>query len=380
MTRCAEKSQNEIMKKRFLRIIKIAGGLIGIFLLILTAAILWSENDKAVIEKYTRNENLPTIKNDWQGTPVDQEGRFINAEFPFNSSMLDLLKWQLSGNPQKEEKQNDAWRPQVKDPSEFLNSESNGILWLGHAGFFIRLNGVSIIIDPIFGKPPFVKTYVEIPSPLDKIRKVDYVLLSHDHRDHTDENTLHQIAGKFPQAKFLVGLKMEGLIKDWVTETNEIQTAGWFQQFTTTGKDDLKIVFVPVRHWSRRGLFDTNERLWGGFIIQSANKTIFFGGDSGYGSHYKQTAELFPEIDYFICGIGAFKPRWFMKSNHNSPDDALQAFADTKAKYLIPMHYGTFDLSDEPPGEPLRLLKEEAENSGVSDKVKDLQIFESIEF
>lgn len=363
----------------FLRIIKIAGMILIIVLLILAAIILWSENEKAVIEKYVRNDNLPTVKADWQGTPVDQKGRFVNAEHPFLPSTLDLLKWQLSGNPQKEEKQNDNWRPEIKDPAEFLNSGKDGILWLGHAGFFIRLNGVNIIIDPIFGKPPFVNTYVEVPSSLDKIQKLDYILISHDHRDHTDENTIRQLAEKFPQTKFLVGLKMQNLIKDWITETNEIQAAGWFQQFSTP-EDDLKIVFVPVRHWSRRGLFDTNARLWGGFIIQRAGKTIFFGSDSGYGSHYSQVAEIFPDIDYFIVGIGAYKPRWFMKANHNSPADAVQAFLDTKAKYLVPMHYGTFDLSDEPPSEPLRLLKEDAEKNGVSDRIRALQIFEDLSF
>lgn len=367
------------MKRQFKRILKFS----GIFLLISAAAlaliILWSETDKTLIEKYVENENLPTVKSDWQGTPIDQKGRFVNAEFPYLPSMADLLKWQLSGNPQKEEKQNDDWRLEVEDPTEFFSGGQNGMLWLGHAGFLIRLNGKVIIIDPIFGKPPFVKTYANIPSPIDKIERVDYVLLSHDHRDHADEDTIRQLAEKFPGAAFLAGLGMRDILKDWTKDANEIQTAGWFQQFDTQpGK--LKIVFVPVRHWSRRGIFDTNQRLWGGFIIQGAGKTIFFGGDSGYGSHYRQAAELFPEIDYFIAGIGAYKPRWFMKPNHNSPADAIQAFADTGAKYLVPMHYGTFDLSDEPPGEPLRLLREEAAKTGVSERIKNLQIYESLKF
>ena len=332
-----------------------------------------------MIVKYARNENLPTVKAGWQGTPIDEKGRFVNAEFPFLPKMTDLLKWQSSGNPQKAEKASDKERLQILDPSEFLQSGRDGILWLGHAGFFIKINGKSILIDSIFGKPPLVKTFVEIPSPIGKLKAVDYVLLSHDHRDHADENTIRQIAEKFPNAKFLAGLEMQDILNEWKTASNEVQTAGWFQQFDTK-TDDLKIVFVPVRHWCRRGLFDTNQRLWGGFVIQGAGKTIFFGGDSGFGSHYADVAEIFPEIDYFIVGIGAYKPRWFMQPNHNSPDDALQAFEDSKAKYLIPMHYGTFDLSDEPPGEPLRLLTEAAQTANVSDKLKILQINESLSF
>ncbi len=352
----------------------------GIFLLILLAfltVIILNETDEAVIEKYVRNENLPTIKTDWKGTPVDAKGRFVNYEFPFLPKMTDLLKWQMSANPQKEEKQTDAERLKVLDPSEFLDSERDGILWLGHAAFFIRLNGKNILLDPVFGKPPFVKTFVDVPSPFEKIRKVDYVLLSHDHRDYADEETIKQIANKFPDARIYAGLRMNELLKDWIP--NETQTAGWFQQFKLSD-ENVKIYFLPARHWCRRGLFDTNEKLWGSYVVRGAGKTIYFSGDSGYGAHYKEAAELFPEIDYFLVGIGAYKPRWFMEPNHNSPDDAMQAFVDAKAKFLVPMHFGRFDLSDEPPSEPLKLLRERAREMNVSDKIKALNINESIAF
>jgi L-ascorbate metabolism protein UlaG (beta-lactamase superfamily) len=293
-----------------------------------------------------------------------------------------VLRWQLSANPQKQEKQDDVTRPEIRDPAEFLGGTDDGILWLGHAGFFIRLGGQNILVDPIFGKPPFVKAYLDVPPQIEKIKRVDYVLISHDHRDHADENTIRQIAVRFPNAKFLAGLEMQDILGEWKTETNEVQTAGWFQQFAlpAAAGGGLKVVFVPVRHWCRRGLFDTNKRLWGGFVIQGAGKTIFVGGDSGYGAHYKETAEIFPEIDYFIAGIGAYKPRWFMEPNHNSPEDAWQAFIDSRARYIIPMHYGTFDLSDEPAGEPLRLLREAAEKTNGADRIRNLQINESLKF
>ena len=361
------------MKKWLVRIVFV----IACLLLGLIIFILIDENDKAVVEKRVKNENLPTIKADWQGTPVDQKGRFVNHEHPFLPKTINLLKWQLSANPQKQEKQNDRERLAVFDPTEFLNSEKDGILWLGHASFFIRLNGKSILLDPVFGNPPIVRTFADVPSPLEKIKQVDYVLLSHDHRDHCDEESIKQIAQKFPNAKFLGGLKMNELLKDWIS--NEIQSAGWFQQFALPD-ESVKIYFLPVRHWCRRGIFDTNERLWGGYVIQGANKTIYFSGDSGYGSHYKEISELFPRIDYFLIGIGAYKPRWFMEPTHNTPEEAVQAFIDAKAKTLVPMHFGRFDLSDEPPGEPLRLLKEKAQEMNLSDKIKTLNINESLFF
>ena len=341
--------------------------------------ILINEFDRADVKNFTKNENLKTIKSDFSGTPLDQKDRFVNLEHPFLPSTIDLLKWKLGENEFAEEKKSDAERLSVLDPTDFLNGEKDGILWLGHASFFVRVGGKSILLDPIFGDPPLVSTYVDVPSPLEKIKRVDYVLISHDHRDHADADSIKQIAEKFPNAVFLGGLRMDEIFNDWKTATNKTQNAGWFQQFDLP-EDDLKIYFLPVRHWSRRGLFDTNWRLWGGYVIQSKGITIYFSGDSGYGNHYRQTAELFPEIDYFLIGIGAYEPRWFMEANHNNPQDALKAFQDAKANYLIPMHYGRFDLSDEPPGQPLKLLNEKAREMNLSDKIKSLNINESIEF
>lgn len=363
------------MKKWIFRIV---AGVILILIAAIAFILIAEKIDKVVIEKRVSNENLKTVKGDWQGTPVDEKGRFVNHEFPFLPKTADLLRWQLSGNPFKETKKADTERLQILDPTGFLDGERDGILWLGHAAVYIRLNGKAILIDPVFGEPGFIKKYVETANPIEKIKRVDYILVTHDHRDHCDEPTLKSLLQKFPNAKILGGLEMQDLFDAWKTETNESKTAGWYQQFDLGA--DLKITFVPVRHWSRRGLFDTNKRLWGGYVIEGAGKRIYHGGDSGYGSHYRELADTFGTIDYFLIGIGAFEPRWFMQANHNNPEDALQAFQDAKAKTLIPFHYGTFDLSDEPPGEPLKRLKTAAENAGMIDKIKPLQINESFEF
>jgi L-ascorbate metabolism protein UlaG (beta-lactamase superfamily) len=357
--------------------LKRAGIVFLLFVLVLLAAAFWSETDTAVLTRYVKNDALPTIKPGWPGNPVDQKDRFINDEFPYMPRMSALLKWTLDDNPFEEAKANDTARLEVKDPTEFLQSDRDGIMWLGHASFFIRLNGVSILLDPIFGKPPFVKEFVHVPSPLEKIRSVDFVLLSHDHRDHMDEDSLRSIAQKFPNARFLAGLRSEDVLTDWKTETNQVSTAGWFQQYDLAD-DRLKIYFLPVRHWSRRFLLDTNYRLWGGYVIQTDKTSIYFGGDSGYGRHYRETGELFPEIDYFLIGIGAFEPRWFMEPHHNSPSDAVKAFRDSGAKTLVPMHFGRFDLSDEPPSLPLDALMDEAEKVGIKEKVRVLTINEAL--
>lgn len=354
---------------------------IGIFIvvtLILAAGlVLWSDRGEQMASGRVKNEALPVVKPGWEGNRVDQDGRFMNEEFPYLPKVRDLLAWQLSGNRFKEEKRNDTARVEVRDASEFLASDRDGIVWLGHASFFIRLDGVSILTDPVFDDPRFVRRWMEVPSQLPLIRKVDYVLLSHDHRDHTDEPSLRKVAEKFPNATFIGGLKMDDILNEWKTPTNAVQTAGWFQKLETSGP--VKFYFVPIRHWSRRGLFDTNQRLWGSFVIEGRGTTVYFGGDSGYGRHYREIGELFPKIDYFLIGIGAYEPRWFMEPNHNNPADAVKAFIDAGAETLIPMHYGTFDLSDEPPSQPLKFLMSEAEASGVRGKVRALAINQPLE-
>src|SRR5687767_1700322 len=361
------------MKKWLVRL----GFLILILVGVLFLIAAWSETDTTVRTGYKDNSELPTIKSGWPGTPVDQKDRFINDEFPFLPSTVDLIKWKAGGNKFEQEKTNDTARLEVKDPREFLLSNRDGILWLGHASFYIRLNGVGILTDPVFGDPTFLRRFVPVSSQLEHLARVDYVLLSHDHRDHMDESTLRAIAKKFPNAKFLAGLRSDDVLNEWKTSTNPVQTAGWFQEFESSA-DAVRIYFLPVRHWSRRGLFDTNWRLWGGYVIQSDKATIYFGGDSGYGRHYTEVGELFPNIDYFLIGIGAYEPRWFMEPNHNDPSDAVKAFIDSGARHLIPMHYGTFDLSDEPPSQPLQQLMEEASKHGIVDRVRPLAINESL--
>lgn len=348
-----------------------------IVILILAAAAFWSDLDGQIPGGRVKNDGLPVIKPGWEGNLIDQHGRFINEEFPFLPKTRQLIAWQLSINKFRDEKRNDTARVVVRDPSAFLAGDQDGVLWLGHASFFIRLNGVSILTDPIFDTPRLFRRWVEVPSQLEQIRAVDYVLLSHDHRDHADESSLRKIAARFPNAVFIGGLKMDDIFNEWKTASNPVKTAGWFQKYDTDGP--VKFYFVPTRHWSRRGLFDTNRRLWGSYVIESEAATIYFGGDSGYGRHYREIGELFPNIDYFLIGIGAYAPRWFMEPNHNNPGDVVKAFREAGARTLVPMHYGTFDLSDEPPGQPLKYLLAEAEAAGIRAKVRVLAINEDLQ-
>ncbi len=315
---------------------------------------------------YTSNPELETIlpPTEWKGTPVSGSGRFVNLEHPFNTGMADVLKWQLGGNPDKAAKKLEQWRLQVVPYNDWLTSTVDCIVWLGHSSFFIRLDGKTILIDPVFGNLSFlVKRFVKFPLEPSKLKNLDYILLSHDHRDHLDEASIKSLANNNPNARYLTGLGIDGLLKSYA-QSELVQSAGWFQKFHTPDSP-LEIFYLPSRHWGRRFLTDTNVRLWGGFVIRSSGKTIYFSGDSGYGSHFKQAGELFPDITHAIIGIGAYKPEWFMGSNHISPTDAVRAFNELGAKHLIPMHYGTFDLSDEALGDPYRVMLQQQEMGNI---------------
>jgi len=294
----------------------------------------------------------------YEGTPLDGKGLFINEEFVFWPKMGELLKWKTSSNPYKEEKRTATDKLAVNHRSSLDELEDNSITWLGHASYLLHLGGRRILIDPILTEPGFfLRRNSDLPIKLEDFVNIDYILISHNHRDHCDKESIQLLAKQNPETNWLCGLGLDSLLLNKWTGSNKIQAAGWYQQYQLDAAG-LTISYLPTRHWSRRGLSDTNASLWGAFMIESEGKKIYFGGDTGYGSHLKQVNELFGKVDYYIAGIGAFAPRWFMSASHMHPEEVAQSCSDLEAVNLLPMHFGTFDLSDEPLLEPLRLIKQ----------------------
>ena len=320
--------------------------------LLLTESIMIDKKKTPAVARYTSNPALATVKPEWKGTPLDEDGLFMNHEFPWKLEYGKILKYLTHHNPQKEIKKHDTWRLDVLKDEKWLTDAADKIVLLGHASFFIQLSGIRILIDPIYWKLPVGNRFSEMPVVPDKLLNIDYILVSHGHYDHCDKSSIILLTKNNPKAEILTGLKLDGLIGKWTT--NKIQTAGWYQQYQL--KNDLKITFLPSRHWSNRTPFDANHTLWGGFMIEKNGKRIYFGGDSAHGSHFKDIGELYKSIDVALIGVGAYSPAWFMGPMHQDPYDAVQAFNATGAKTFIPFHYGTFDVSDEPLGEPEQIL------------------------
>jgi len=239
----------------------------------------------------------------------------------------------------------------VVNDMQKLHQKEDFICWLSHASFFLQLGGKRILIDPIFGDIPFYKRQIKAPYKANDLGEIDYLLISHTHYDHFDKTSIRGVEAMKPTA--IVPLKMPKLIHKIAPDISSCEL-DWYESYQD---GDLTITLVPARHWGRRGFFDKNRVLWGGFLITYKDQSIYFAGDSASGSHFEEIGKRY-KIDIALLPIGAYKPEFIMKENHLNPQEAFDAFTQLQAKRMIPMHYGTFELTDEPLDEPLQWMQE----------------------
>lgn len=324
---------------------------------------------------YLSNQQLKTIKPNHNGNALNGN-RFVNYQNVALPTFFKVLRWRTSKNPQQKEKKLDTWKPEIVFSDSLFTNKQDKIVWLGHASFLITLNGKNFITDPVFGNIPFVKRLIGLPFGLNQPMPIDYVLLSHAHFDHCDKKSLQLLASKNNTLKVLAPLKSTRLLREFAKNI-EVQEAGWYQQFNIND-EAVEIYYMPAFHWYKRTFNDDNQILWGSFVIKYKGKTIFFMGDSGYNLHFTEIAQYFNAPDYCIMGVGAYKPSYMMQTSHTSPQDAVKAFHDLNGKTFIPMHYGTFDLADEPLSEPLQLLKNLESNNQINGKLLTPKVGEVI--
>ena len=308
----------------------------------------------SAIVQYLLNEDLailPQKADTWRGNPFYQ-GQFRYLSKPFKPSWFRLLRWLSTPNPQRTLKRRDNWRPTVRPDKTYLQSDADFFVWLGHACFLFQINGVRLLTDPNFGDMFRTPRLVRPPFGLDELRNIDYILLSHDHRDHVDEGSIKTILQYNRPKKILGPLHISDVIRDWVGDV-PIEEAAWYQIYRTD-PGEPEVIYLPARHWCRRGFFDFNHVLWGAFLIRHGAHTFYFGGDSAYDWHWQEAGQLFPNLTVAMLGVGAYSPHFMMRESHTNPEEAFRGFLDLDARYFVPMHYGTYSLSDEPNSEPYR--------------------------
>lgn len=303
---------------------------------------------------YKYNPNLKFIKEGIKGN------LFYDNQFVFDKEIERVpyerfWKWMLGKNPQGREKKADKWCPQVIKNNSFVEDKQDKIVWLGHSSFYMQLNGIRILTDPIFYHvlPVRIRRRHKLPCSVATLKNINLILLSHGHRDHLDVPSLKQILKYNPDVEILCPLGFKKMLQK--IGFKKIQEAAWWQQYNFT---HLQIDFLPAKHWNRRHLLDFNKTLWGSFAIQYPNKKIYFAGDTAYAPHFKEIQQHYNDFDIALMPIGAYKPKFIMDWAHISPKEAMLASNEMNVKNFIPMHYGTFDLSDEPASEPIeKILK-----------------------
>lgn len=230
------------------------------------------------------------------------------------------------------------------------------ITWVGHSTFLIQYKGANILTDPIFSNraSPFSsigpERYTPAPFKIEELPELDAVIISHNHYDHMDVNTLADL-GDNP--KYVVPLNnSEPLAEVGLKNIGELD---WYQ---STQAGDLKITLLPAQHWSARGLFDRRASLWGSYAIEFADGTkIWFGGDTGYNPvTFKRIGKEYGPFELALIPVGGYEPRSFMKFMHTNPDDAVLMHMDIGARQSIGIHWGTFVLTSEPFDEPPQAL------------------------
>jgi N-acyl-phosphatidylethanolamine-hydrolysing phospholipase D len=303
--------------------------------------------------------------------PHFKGGRFFNPWEQAPRSLWGILRWKLfSRNPHDKSRPPEI--PRVFNDGADLSAiaPSPTLTWVGHATYAIH-DGVDVVLtDPHFGERALVRRrHIPPGIPLAAIPPKAFAVISHNHYDHLDADTVDRLPAT-------VGWYVPLGLGDWFRERGRenVIELDWWEQ---ARRGRWTITCLPSQHWSKRGVADTNATLWCAWLIDSGDTRYFFAGDTGYFHGFAEYGRRFAPIDVALLPIGAYEPRWFMRSQHMNPPEAYRAFLDLKARYMLSMHWGTFDLTDEPLDLPPRVLDDVVRAEGGDPRrVRNLAIGE----
>ena len=242
--------------------------------------------------------------------------------------------------------------------------------WIGHSTFLLRVAGFTLLTDPVFAlhAGPFGRIgprRVRAPAlALDELPRVDVILQSHNHYDHLDPATHRFLADRDTPATVTPLGNRDYLPTRARGRTTERDWWGSAEPLP-----GLRVTVVPAQHFSARTPWDRDRALWGGFVVEAGGRRIYFAGDSGYGTHFKEIGTRFPDIDLGLIPIGAYEPRWFMGPVHVDPAEAVRAHLDVGARRSLAMHFGTFQLTDEAIDAPVEELAAARAAAGLAPEV-----------
>lgn len=253
----------------------------------------------------------------------------------------------------------------TRESLDALDPKLNHVIRLGHSSHLLKLQGKYWLIDPVFSErvSPVQwagpKRFHPVPIELEQLPPIEGVVLSHDHYDHLDVKATEYLASRV--GRYVVPLKVGARLVDMGVPKERITELDWWG---TTTVGNIKLTAAPAQHFSGRSLTDRNKTLWASWMLESGDDHIFYSGDGGYFSGFKEIAKRFPKIDLALIENGAYDKMW--PEVHMTPEQSVQAFQDLGAKVLYPVHNSTFDLAFHQWRDPLERIAKLSKERGIS--------------
>lgn len=306
------------------------------------------------------------LNNDYTSNHYEN-GKFINTELKYEPklSQMPSILYDFIFNKSKDsipKKKIPVVKLLKKDLEELTDYS---VIRFGHSTLLFKLEGKLILTDPVFSQraSPFSfmgpKRFHEAPIDIENLPFVDVVLISHDHYDHLDAESIKKLKEKV--GKFYVPLGLKDILISFGVSKDKIVELDWNDKHSS---DSIKFICTPAQHFSGRSLFNGNETLWASWVIQSPKAKLYFGGDGGYFEGFKEISSNYGPFDMVFLEVGAYNKKW--KEIHMMPNQSIQAYFDLKAKVMFPIHNGTFDLSLHSWKDPFERIDKEAIKRNVS--------------
>ncbi|MDR1854940.1 MAG: MBL fold metallo-hydrolase [Azoarcus sp.] len=332
----------------------------GAFLAVLAALggcqMLREFGDVPSAEETAAYEKLPYFKDGEFQSPEPLEYHFDRATGPGYAS-----RWRfVLPNPNAPK----AELPKVKlDASAFAATPSSELVayWLGHSSLIIEMEGKRLLVDPVFGNafplPGVVRRFTAAPLERAALPPLDLVLITHDHYDHLEYATVRALRGR--DVRFVVPLGVGAHLRKWGVPAERVHELAWGESFELDG---LVVAAERTIHYSGRSLSTRNRSLWASYALKGRQHRVFVSGDSGYGEHFRDIGARHGPFDLAFIEIDGWNPGW--PKTHMFPEEVIRAYRDVRARALVPVHWGVFDLARHRWDESIRLIADLAARAG----------------
>lgn len=354
------KSNFDTYKKKIIRVLYIVLSLITLLIIIGVLFINLSPQFGGVASK--QQQELFSKSKHYK------DGKFLNnGGVKMEMSLKDSFKamWILFKSNSKAEPNKNIAVQKIDSITIANYNSKTRFIWFGHSTFLLQIKGKNLLIDPMFSNVPAPNPLLgnkrfsnKLPIEIEKLPSIDAVLITHDHYDHLDYESIQKLKDKVNIFYTPLGIGIH-LLK-WGVEKERIIELDWWQEIKF---DELTIRCTPAQHFSGRGISDREKTLWCSWIIQSDDENLFFSGDSGYASHFKEIGDQYGPFDFAFMECGQYNNLWPLV--HMLPEETAQAGLDIKAKKMMPIHWGAFKLASHSWTDPVERISKKAKELNV---------------